>query len=152
LLHGCDINAERLAAARRLQPGVDYREVDGGVLPYADGSFDLVCQFTVFSSIVSTAMRESLAAEMRRLLRPGGAIAWFDFRYNNPRNAAVRGLGRREVRRLFPDCRARFRSLGLLPPLARRIVPLSPTLAVALERIPPLRYAYVAIIQPEGSR
>lgn len=148
LLHGCDINADRLAAARRLQPGADYREVDGGALPYADGSFDLVCQFTVFSSILSPQMRESLAAEMRRVLRPGGAIAWFDFRYNNPRNANVRGIGRRDVRRLFPDCGARFRSLGLLPPLARRLVPLSPTFAAALERLPPLRYAYLALLSP----
>lgn len=150
-LHGCDINASRLAAARRLQPTVDYRESDGSVLPYDDASFDLVSQFTVFTSILSATMRVKVAAEMRRVLRPGGAIVWFDFRYNNPRNAAVRGIGRREVRRLFPGCDIRFASLGLLPPLARRIVPLGPTLAAALERLPPLRYAYLALIQEQGS-
>jgi ubiquinone/menaquinone biosynthesis C-methylase UbiE len=151
-LHGCDINAARLEAARKLQPGVDYRQSSGGALPYADGCFDLVCQCTVFTSILSQSMRTALAAEMRRVLRLGGRIVWFDFRYNNPRNAAVRGIGKRELRALFPGCGVRAASLGLLPPLARRLTPLSPALAAALERIPPLRYAYLALIQLEYDR
>jgi SAM-dependent methyltransferase len=150
-LHGCDINAERIATAQRLQPAADYQLVDGGELPYVAGSFDLVCQYTVFSSILEPAMRTSLAAEMRRVLRSRGVIAWFDFRYNNPGNAAVRGVTKREIRDLFPDCEITFASLGLLPPLARRITPLSPSLAGLLERVPPLRYAYLALIQPEGA-
>ncbi len=149
-LHGCDINADRLATARRLQPGAEYLQTDGAELPYPDASFDLVCQFTVFSSILAPEMRTALAAEMRRVLRPGGVIAWFDFRYNNPQNKAVRGVRAREIRSLFAGSHVRLASLGLLPPLARRITPLSPTLAAALERIPPLRYAYLALIQPEG--
>jgi ubiquinone/menaquinone biosynthesis C-methylase UbiE len=149
-LHGCDINAARLEAARKLQPGVDYRQSSGNALPYADGCFDVVCQCTVFTSILSQSMRTVLAAEMRRVLRPGGRIVWFDFRYNNPRNVAVRGIGKRELLALFPGCRLRAATLGLLPPLARRLTPLSPVLAALLERIPPLRYAYLALIQPEN--
>jgi ubiquinone/menaquinone biosynthesis C-methylase UbiE len=149
-LFGCDVNGQRLENARRLQPGADFRQCDGHHLPYGTGDFDIVCQFTVFSSILSSDMRFALAAEMRRVVHQRGAIIWFDFRYNNPRNPDVRGIRKREIKTLFPHCSSKIISLGLLPPLARKMAALSPTAAAIFERLPPLRYAYLAVIRPEG--
>ena len=42
---------------------------------------------------------------------------WYDFRFDNPQNRQVRGIGRRELRALFPQLRGRIRSVTLAPPL-----------------------------------
>ena len=67
-----------------LSPGADLRAGDASRLPWPDASFDLVLQSTVFSSILDSDMRRAVAAEMRRVLKPGGLILWYDFFYNNP--------------------------------------------------------------------
>ena len=41
-------------------------------LPLPDGSFDLVTQFTVFSSILDARVQAAVASEMLRVTRPGG--------------------------------------------------------------------------------
>jgi hypothetical protein len=41
---------------------------------------------------------------MLRILKPGGAILWFDFRVNNPANPHMCGVAAREIRSLFAGC------------------------------------------------
>ncbi|RMH20508.1 MAG: class I SAM-dependent methyltransferase [Gammaproteobacteria bacterium] len=135
-LHGIDLLPDRIEAARRRAPNVDFRVTDGEV-PYADQSMDLVCANTVFSSILDAAARMELASEMRRVLKPGGAIMIYDFRISHPRNPDTLGIGKREVRRLFPGMKCCFRSLTLAPPLARVVAPISPWFAYSLERTVP---------------
>jgi SAM-dependent methyltransferase len=146
-LYGCDVNAQRIATAREMHPSCSWTVTDGGRLPYESGEFDLVCQSTVFTSILSSEVRSALAEEMRRVTRPGGAILWFDFRYDNPRNQDVKGVGGKEIRRLFPGRQVELASIGLLPPLSRRISAFCPPLASLLELAPPLRYAYQGVIR-----
>jgi hypothetical protein len=71
---------------------------------------------------------------MRRVLAPGGVILWYDFFVDNPRNPAVRGVRRREVGELFAGMRMTARRTTLLPPLARRVVPVSWTAATLLQQ------------------
>ncbi|MFW5698942.1 MAG: class I SAM-dependent methyltransferase [Planctomycetota bacterium] len=151
-LHGVDLVEERIGHARRLSPaGVDLRVDSGYGLPYGDASMDLVAAQTVFSSILDEARRRELAAEMRRVTRPGGRALIYDFRYDNPRNPDVRALRASSLRQLFPGWRLRRRSLTLLPPLARRLAGRAPALAVLLERgLPPLRSHLLALLhRPE---
>ena len=70
-------------------------------------------------------MKQAIAREMLRVLKPQGSILWYDFFMDNPRNSNVRGIGRRELASLFPDCRIWLRRVTLAPPLARRIVPVT---------------------------
>jgi hypothetical protein len=84
---------------------------------------------------------------MMRVLKPSGAILWFDFRVNNPRNPGVRGVRAREIASLFPDCSIRLKSVTLAPPLARVIVPRSWIAACMLEKIPFLRTHYLGVIR-----
>ena len=80
-------------------------------MPWADGTFALVVTWTVFSSILSGPARAAVAAEIVRVLRPGGALLYYDFAWNNPRNPNVRGVRSREVTRLFSEP-ARVGSVG----------------------------------------
>jgi ubiquinone/menaquinone biosynthesis C-methylase UbiE len=134
-LHGIDLLADRISSARERLPGVDLRCGDARKLPWPDGSFDLVTQFTVFSSIPDSGIQGAVAAEMLRVLRPGGRILWYDCRYSNPSRAAVRGLNRSDIRKLFPSCRVEFKTTTLVPPLARAVAKRSWTAAAILESL-----------------
>jgi SAM-dependent methyltransferase len=133
-LHGTDLLLPRVATAKSRLPHLPLTCADGRFLPYGRHSFDLVLQYTVFSSILDTAVKQQLAQEMMRVLRPGGLIIWYDFWFN-PTNRQTQGIRPAEIRRLFPHCTHTFYRLTLAPPLARRLVPLSWTLALLLEKL-----------------
>jgi len=80
------------------------------------------------------------------VLAPGGALLWYDFAFNNPKNPHVRGISRSEVRKLFPQLVGKIKSVTLAPPLARLIVPRSWTLATFLEAVPFLRTHLLAVL------
>jgi SAM-dependent methyltransferase len=88
-LAGVDLVPARVEAARAANPGIDIRLGDGPTLPFADASFEIATAVTVFSSILDPTLRDALFAEMRRVVRPGGAIVIYDFVVRNPRNPAV---------------------------------------------------------------
>ncbi len=67
-----------LAKARHLSPNIDFKLSNGCAIKFNNESFDLVTQHVVFSSIASAGLREELAREMMRVLRPGGFIYWWD--------------------------------------------------------------------------
>ena len=72
-------------------------------------------------------------------LRPGGAVLWYDFTYNNPRNPDVRGVPLRRVQALFPQGRITARRVTLAPPLARVLVRVHPALYGLFNSVPWLR-------------
>lgn len=146
-LAGIDLSENRVFRARRRLPEADLWTGDACDLPWPDGSFDLVTQFTLFTSILSTPVKQRIAAEMLRVLKPGGAVLWYDFRFNNPRNLNVRAIEVDEIRSLFPNCTVRLERMTLAPPIARRIVPVSWILALFLEKISFLRTHYLGIIR-----
>lgn len=147
-LTGIELAVERVAKAReRLPATVRVLQGDACDTGLPDASFDLVFQSTVFTSILDPAVRRALAQEMLRLVRPGGIVVWYDFRYDNPRNPDVRGVGLREIRRLFPGCRVRSRTLTLAPFLARRVAPWAPWLYPLLAAVPPLRTHRLAVVR-----
>ena len=145
-LAGIDLDDNRIAEARRYLPTADLRVGDARHLPWPDARFDLVTQFMVFTSILHQGVKRKIASEMRRVLKPGGVILWYDFRYDNPRNPHVRGIGAREIRSLFPGCTVRLRRVTLAPPIARRLVPFSWTVAYLVEKLPLLRTHYLGVI------
>lgn len=133
-LAGVDLDDARLAKARARLPAADLRSASVDALPFEDASFDVVSQFTVFTSILDESVRRDGAREMARVLKPGGAIAWYDFAFDNPRNRAVRGIRISELRRLFPGFDVRFERTTLAPPIARWSVPRFPFASACLER------------------
>jgi len=146
-LAGIELDAGRAEQCARRLAGADIRTGDASHLPWDDGSFDLVLQSTVFSSILDRKMRQETASEMLRVLAPAGAIIWYDFFVDNPSNPNVRGVRRREIEALFPGCRLDLRRTTLAPPLARRVVPVSWTAAALLESLRILNTHFLGIIR-----
>ena len=57
LLSGIDLREDVIERAAGLNPGIDLRVANAEELPFDDGSFDLVTQYTVFTSILDDGMK-----------------------------------------------------------------------------------------------
>lgn len=146
-IHGIELDAVRALRAREVLPVADLRIGDASALPWPEATFQLVIASTVFTSILDDRMRARVANEITRVLASGGALLWYDFKVNNPRNPNVRGIGRKELSALFPQLRGRVKSVTLAPPLVRVIVPWSWTLATICESIPLLRTHLIGVLK-----
>lgn len=145
-LHGIELDEARVKSARASFSEADLRVGDASAMAFADASFNLVVASTVFTSILDRGVRQSVAEEIHRVLRPGRAVLWYDFRVDNPANPNVKGISRIELRALFNDFERHVRSVTLAPPIARRVAPVSWTLATMLEMIPFLRTHLLAVM------
>jgi ubiquinone/menaquinone biosynthesis C-methylase UbiE len=147
-LVGNDLLEDRIAHARELLPeSVRFYQGDASAMGFDDASFDIVYQSTVFSSILNNPLQDHLAAMMWRWLRPGGAVLWYDFTVDNPRNPDVRGVPLTRVRQLFPAGQLTCRRLTLAPPLARAVTRIHPALYGAFNILPLLRTHILCWIQ-----
>jgi hypothetical protein len=78
-------------------------------------------------------------------------VIWYDFAFDNPRNADVQGMPMAEIRRLFPAATIDARRVTLAPPLARRAAALHPALPALLNTLPLLRTHRLAwIAKPDA--
>ena len=138
-VHGCDLLPERVASAqRRLPQPTTLSVADGGALPYPAARFDLVLQFGVLTSILEDSLRRRMVQELWRVLRPGGAVLSYDFRYRG-RNPAVKPLHPRELRDLLPAGGFTHSRVTLAPPISRRLAGRSWVACELLHAIPWLR-------------
>lgn len=134
--HGIDLLASRIAAAREQYPGQEWHVGSATELPFADGSFDLVTQFTCLSSILDDATRAAAAREMLRVAGRDGRVLSLDMRRGSrPGNAGTPTIGLDEdaLRSLFGDPRL-LRRVALrfdLSQIAGRHALLAQTLALA---------------------
>jgi SAM-dependent methyltransferase len=147
-LTGIDLLPEKLVAARSaLAAKVGLAQANAAYLPFPSGTFDLVLQSMVFTSILDAAMKQAVAGEMLRVLKPRGLILWYDYHTNNPRNPDVRGVKKREIHCLFPGCQIRLQRVTLAPPLARLLAPYSLLLCSLLEKLFFLNTHYLGVIR-----
>jgi len=139
-LTGIELLPERHAAARRVLPdAVTLHSGDALAIDVAPASVDVVFVSTVFSSLLDDDFQQRLAAALWRWVRPGGAVLWYDFTVNNPRNRDVRGVPLARVRALFPEGRVDARRVTLAPPLARAVTRVHPALYTLFNTVPLLR-------------
>ena len=146
-LLGVDLLSENVAKAREDYPELRFEQGNAERLDWPDHSFDLVMFSTVFSSINDREMARRVAAEACRVLKPGGAIIWYDFRFNNPWNTHVHGVGKEEIAKLFPSLRRTLRRTTLLPPLARRLGVFTRYLYAPLPAIAILNTHYIGLLE-----
>ncbi|MDN3545739.1 class I SAM-dependent methyltransferase [Kinneretia asaccharophila] len=147
-LTGIELLPERHALARAVLPApVQLSLGDASQAGVGEASQDLVLQSTVFSSILDDGVQQALAQAMWRWLRPGGAVLWYDFIVDNPRNRDVRGVPLARVRALFPEGRLRWQRLTLAPPLARLVCRAHPAAYTVFNSIPWLRTHVLAVIE-----
>lgn len=145
-IYGIDLLFDRLEVAHQRLPAAGISNADGQNLPFPEDSFDLVLQYTAFSSILDPLIKKNMAADILRVLKQGGSIIWYDFWWN-PTNRQTRGITPREITKLFPNCKSRFSKITLAPPIARRVVPISWKLAAFLESVTFMNSHYLAIIK-----
>ena len=152
-LIGIDLLPERIDEARCSFPDLHFECMNAEKLDFHDAFFGLVLLFTVFSSILDTGMATNVARTVGRVVKSGGAVLWYDFRYNNPRNPNVRGVTRRRIQDLFPGFTMHLRSITLLPFLARRLGRFTELMYPLLASIPTLRTHYVGLlVKPESDK
>ncbi|TCS82113.1 class I SAM-dependent methyltransferase [Tepidibacillus fermentans] len=131
---------ERAFHARRTLPVVTKVMIgDASTLDMSDHSFDIVLQSTVFTSILDEEFQQKLAANIWRLVKPGGGILWYDFVYNNPNNPDVKGIPLRRIKELFPEGQIKSWRVTLAPPISRQVVKIHPALYHLFNSIPLLR-------------
>ncbi len=75
---GIDLSDSRLSVARQKNMSIRWQRENVASMPFTDGSFDLVLQVLLFSSILDPVTRLSAAREIRRVLKTDGYILWID--------------------------------------------------------------------------
>lgn len=131
---GVDLMPGRIEAARSRYPGIRFTCADAANLPFERAEFDIVTQFTCFSSVLEPGLRSAIAAEMWRVLRPGGVVISYDMRPPPWPVRAMRAAGEwrrrgqetmaegatpttsiaaEELHRLFPDAALHYEPVGL---------------------------------------
>ena len=148
-LSGVDLLADRIAGAQALLPAATLEVKDARSTSFADGSFDLVMQLTLFSSVLDPEIRLAIAHEMRRILKPGGKILWYDMRVVRPDRPLV-ALRRAEIARLFPDCHLDLHAETLNPVIGRVTARTSWMFSDMLSYIPGARSHYLGMIVPQA--
>jgi ubiquinone/menaquinone biosynthesis C-methylase UbiE len=143
-LEGIDVDAAQLWTGRDVAPGVGLARATAASLPFHADAFDLVFASTVFSSMLEQPVRLSAAGEAMRVLRPGGIMVVYDF-WTNPLNSAVRAIGEREMRGLFPSHVVEVERVTLAPPIVRALGGRD-ALCEPLDRIRPLRTHLLATV------
>lgn len=140
-LVGNELLEERASAARKsLSSQIEVIEGDACGLQLPEGSFDIVYQSTVFTSILDREFQQKLANKMWKLTKSGGGILWYDFIYDNPKNPDVKGVSVQRIKELFPDSRnMKFWKVTLAPPISRGVTKIHPGLYNIFNLLPCLR-------------
>jgi ubiquinone/menaquinone biosynthesis C-methylase UbiE len=149
-LSGIDLLPNAIDEAKRISPHIDFRCGNAEALPFGSESFDIVTQFTTFTSILDEEMKRRVAKEMLRVLTPNGIILWYDYFVSKPTNPDVKGIGKGEIIRLFPNLTFHFNKVTLAPPIARTVAPYSFLLCYLFEKVPWLRTHYLVVIRKTG--
>jgi ubiquinone/menaquinone biosynthesis C-methylase UbiE len=88
---GVEVLPWRVEAGRERYPAIEQIAGDAAELPFPDGRFQVVVQLTCLSSVLDEDVRRRIAAEMWRVLAPGGIVLSYDMRATP---LAIRALGR----------------------------------------------------------
>lgn len=145
---GVDLLPERVAEAQRRFPWASWTTAAADDLPFEPASFDVAIASTLFSSLPSATMASRVADQINLVLRADAALVWYDVRYRNPSNPALRPMPSSMIGKLFPAWRvSRLRSITLVPPVARRLGPMTPLLYPILACFPALRSHFLALLR-----
>jgi ubiquinone/menaquinone biosynthesis C-methylase UbiE len=145
-LFGIDLLIDRLKEAKNRLPSSSIINADGQFLPFKSESVDLIFQYTAFSSVLDGLIKNNIASEIMHVLKPGGLIVWYDF-WLNPTNKQTKGIRKKEIKALFPNCTYDFHKITLAPPIARRLVPVSWILCMILEKLKIFNTHYLVAIK-----
>lgn len=118
-----ELLSDRIELLKTNLPGIHVFEGDACTISHAyNNSFEIVFQSTVFTSILDIDFKIRLATKMWDLVKSNGIILWYDFVYDNPRNKDVKGVNKKEIRKLFPEAKKiTYYKTTLAPPIGRKV-------------------------------
>jgi ubiquinone/menaquinone biosynthesis C-methylase UbiE len=149
---GIELLPHLISKARKLSPkAVRLKYGSAAKLEFPDATFDLVFQSMVFTSVLDPELKRQIASEILRVLKPDGMVLWYDFYVNNPKNRDVKGIKKREIYQLFPDCRIELSRITLAPPCARVLARYSPLACQLLEKLNIFNTHYLGVISRPGA-
>jgi SAM-dependent methyltransferase len=138
-LAGIDVDQTAVQYCHEHSPEIRVHHGSADAIPEPAEHFDLSLAFTLFSSVPDEDVAHGIARELFRITRPGGLIVVYDMRRQNPNNSAVHRIEAEDIRRWFPKCPLKARSITLAPPIARPLARYVSTLYGPLAALPPLR-------------
>jgi ubiquinone/menaquinone biosynthesis C-methylase UbiE len=147
---GVDILESSLEEARVAVPWGEFLLGSADRIQLADQVVDAAAALTLLSSVPDDWFRARVAAEISRVLRPGGRLVVYDLRYPSPRNRAVRPVTRGALAGLFPGWAVESRTMTLLPPLMRSPLAANRRRYRALTALPFLRSHLGAVLTKPG--
>ena len=122
---GIDLLPDRIRAAEKLWPQTRFILGDASRMEFADDSFDLVFELTMFATLPDDVLSAAIAREMVRVCRPGGYLMLVDWRTPKPRDPDYKALTRRRLADLFAVSRRtellRVCRGALVPPVGRSL-------------------------------
>ena len=138
-LAGIDLDPAAVNYCKSHSPEIRVHAGSADSIPEPNGHFDLALAFTLFSSVPDDEVCQGISQELLRITKPGGLILVYDMRRRNPANRSVHPISAQDIRRWFPRCGLRARTITLAPPLARRAGQRAPWLYGPLAKLPFLR-------------
>ena len=149
-LAGVDPSDERIAQARVSYPTVDFRQESGEATTFADSTFDIAFESTLFMMLTSDDLARRVAAEMIRVTRPGGYVMLADWRYAKRGSADHRAMSRERIGSLFgvgstTEVIARERG-ALVPPVGRFLSRRVPALYFAVQTVVPFAVGQITTV------
>jgi len=149
-LAGVDPSAERIAQARSSYPTVEFRQESGEATTFADSTFDIAFESTLFMMLTSDDVARRVAGEMLRVTRLGGYVMLADWRYARKKSTDHRAMSRERIASLFEvgsatDLVARERG-ALVPPVGRFLSRRAPSLYFAVQALVPIAVGQITTV------
>lgn len=98
---GIEVQHDRLVDAANTYRSVGFVNGDASGMSFADASFDLVYESTMFATLPDQKVSAAIASEMVRVCRPGGYLLLLDWRTPKPGDSNYLALTRQRLGKLF---------------------------------------------------
>lgn len=106
-LYGIDISAERIQIAQKMNPAINWLQVEEPPYPFKDQQFDIILQINVISSIPNQQLVKNITNEILRLKTSDGMIFWLDNVFSL--NKKVQCYRLAQIQKFFPDLSVIFK-------------------------------------------
>ena len=129
-----------------MSPRGPYQCASAAELPFSDGSFDLVLQSTVFTSILAPDLKRRVAAEMIRVVKARWVYLWYDYHVNK---TPMSGCQTPRNKLFVSELSNRAPTNHVNTSFGPFVAPYSYLACFLLERFPPLCTHYLGVIRKE---
>ena len=147
---GIDINEERIEEGAKVYLQSHFVVGDASQMVFPNGSFDLVYESTMFSTLPDDDLCASIASEMVRVCCLGGYLLLVDWRIPKPNNPNYNALTRKKLHKFFGiGERTKLVAVtkgALVPPIGRFLSQYLPSMYFLVARIFPLLVGQVTYV------